>query len=257
MPGAAREITVGGQAGGAREAAAAGEEGPLVHVVDDELVLGQPGSGAAHVAVKTAGEQHGAGIDAVPAAAFEPDDGAQWLVDRRGETDPVQALSRQATDLFTEATDPVAVHLRQFTEDRLTGSFPDFWGATAGIAQKRGIAQPDLCSHDRRMTITATTASTAQTAEPAVSPESTMRIAAGFMAAKHLFVASELGLFEALADSPATLEALAARTGLTPRAARISADAMVALGLLDRDGDRYRNSPAAAAFLAGGAPGDL
>ena len=75
-----------------------------------------------------------------------------------------------------------------------------------------------------------------------VTPEPIMRLAAGFMAAKHLFAASELGLFEALADSPAPLDALAARTGLTPRAARISADAMVALGLLDRDGDAYRNS---------------
>ena len=32
-----------------------------------------------------------------------------------------------------------------------------------------------------------------------MSPEPIMRIAAGFMAAKHLFAASELGLFEALA----------------------------------------------------------
>ncbi|GLZ28755.1 SAM-dependent methyltransferase [Lentzea sp. NBRC 105346] len=79
-----------------------------------------------------------------------------------------------------------------------------------------------------------------------------MRIAAGFMAAKHLFAASELGIFEALGDAPATLEALAARTGLTRRSTRISADAMVALGLLERDDDHYRNSPAATAYLAGG-----
>ena len=108
------------------------------------------------------------------------------------------------------------------------------------------------------MTITANTApQTTQPAAPAVSPEPIMRIAVGFMAAKHLFAASELGLFEALRDAPATLEALAARTGLTPRAARISADAMVALGLLDRDDDRYRNSPLAAAYLSGEATGDL
>src|SRR5688572_29625864 len=61
---------------------------------------------------------------------------------------------------------------------------------------------------------------------PKVTPEPIMRIAAGFMAAKHLFAASRLGLFEALAESPATLETLAARTGLTARSARISADAM-------------------------------
>jgi 2-polyprenyl-3-methyl-5-hydroxy-6-metoxy-1,4-benzoquinol methylase len=77
------------------------------------------------------------------------------------------------------------------------------------------------------------------------------------MAAKHLFAASELGLFEALADSPATLEALAARCGLTPRATRISADAMVALGVLEHDGDAYRNTPVAAAFLSGRTPADL
>ena len=91
----------------------------------------------------------------------------------------------------------------------------------------------------------------------AVTPEPIMRVASGFMAAKHLFAASELGLFEALAEDPATLDALAARTGLTRRAARISADAMVALGLLERDGDTYRNGPVADRFLAGRTPADL
>ena len=87
--------------------------------------------------------------------------------------------------------------------------------------------------------------------------EPILRLAAGFMAAKHLFAASELGLFEALAGSPATIDALAARTGLTARAARISADAMVALGLLERDVGTYRNSDTAAIFLAGTTPADL
>jgi hypothetical protein len=89
------------------------------------------------------------------------------------------------------------------------------------------------------------------------SPEPIMRVAAGFMAAKHLFAASELGLFESLADAPATLDAVAARTGLTRRAARISADAMVGLGLLERTGDLYRNSEVAACFLTGRTPADL
>ena len=106
---------------------------------------------------------------------------------------------------------------------------------------------------------------TSQGAEPdaggrqsrSVTPEPIMRLASGFMAAKHLFAANELGLFEALADSPATIDGLADRTGLTRRAARISADAMVALGLLEREGDTYRNGETAAAFLAGRTPGDL
>lgn len=91
----------------------------------------------------------------------------------------------------------------------------------------------------------------------AVDPEPIIRLASGFMAAKHLFAASELGLFEALANSAATVEALAARTGLTRRAARISADAMVALGLLERRGDEYSNTDVAATFLAGSPGPDL
>lgn len=90
-----------------------------------------------------------------------------------------------------------------------------------------------------------------------VTPEPIMSLAVGFMAAKHLFAASELGIFEALADSPTTIDGLAARTGVTRRAARISADAMVALGLLEREGDTYHNGQVAAAFLTGRGPADL
>ncbi|MDQ3681202.1 MAG: acetylserotonin O-methyltransferase [Actinomycetota bacterium] len=90
-----------------------------------------------------------------------------------------------------------------------------------------------------------------------MTPEPILRLASGFMAAKHLFAANELGLFEALADSPTTVEGLAARTGLTRRAARISADAMVALGLLEREDGTYRNGEVAATFLAGRTPADL
>ncbi|GAB2678297.1 methyltransferase [Kribbella swartbergensis] len=90
-----------------------------------------------------------------------------------------------------------------------------------------------------------------------VTPSRIFEIAQGFMISKHLFAASELGLFEALGEGPVDLAGLAARTGLTRRTARISADAMVALGLLERDGDRYANSPVTAAFLSGATPADL
>jgi SAM-dependent methyltransferase len=109
--------------------------------------------------------------------------------------------------------------------------------------------------------MTTYTSSAPATAERALAvepnPAAIMQLASGFMAAKHLFAANELGLFEALADSPANLDALAARTGLTRRAARISADAMVALGLLEVQDGIYRNSKTAARFLAGPGPGDL
>src|SRR4051794_14257383 len=90
-----------------------------------------------------------------------------------------------------------------------------------------------------------------------VAPDRIFEIAQGFMASKHLFAASALGVFEALGEGPVDLDGLAARTGLTRRTARISADVMVALGLLERHGDRYANSPVAARFLSGATPVDL
>ncbi|WP_322769413.1 methyltransferase [Frankia sp. Cr1] len=88
-----------------------------------------------------------------------------------------------------------------------------------------------------------------------VTPEPIIRLVSGPMAAKHVFAANETGIFEALVDSPATIDALAAHTGLTRSAVQLSADAMVALDLLERDGDTYRNG--AAAFLTGRMPADL
>src|SRR5579863_22086 len=90
-----------------------------------------------------------------------------------------------------------------------------------------------------------------------VSPEPIMRIALGFMASKHLFVASEVGIFAKLAGGPATLDELAAKCGIPRRTLGISTDAMVSLGVLEREGNRLRNSATAAAFLSGGAGPDL
>lgn len=85
----------------------------------------------------------------------------------------------------------------------------------------------------------------------APSPEAIVRVAAGFMAAKQLFAAGEIGLFASLADGPLTLGELAGRVGVPERSCRVVADAMAALGLLVRDRDRYRNGEAADAYLAG------
>ncbi len=90
-----------------------------------------------------------------------------------------------------------------------------------------------------------------------VLPDSIFQVATGFMASKHLFVANELGLFAQLAEGPATLDELAHRTGIPRRTIRIVADAMVALGFLDRQADRYQNGPVAATFLSGQTPADL
>ncbi len=85
---------------------------------------------------------------------------------------------------------------------------------------------------------------------PEVAPDLIFQLATGFMAAKHLFVANEVGMFEKLSDGPATLDELAKRTGLPRRTTRIVADAMTALGLVVRDADRYRNGPIASLYLS-------
>jgi hypothetical protein len=77
------------------------------------------------------------------------------------------------------------------------------------------------------------------------------------MGAKHLLVANELGLFQHLAGGPLTLDQLAASGGLPRRTVRILADALVALGVLERPEGRYRNGPVAGSFLSGSGPADL
>jgi Dimerisation domain len=90
-----------------------------------------------------------------------------------------------------------------------------------------------------------------------VTPDPILQVASGFRAAKYLFVANEVGLFEQLAAGPATLDALAQRTGIPSRTLRILADAMVALGFVEQQHDQYHNSPVAATFLGGRGPADL
>lgn len=90
-----------------------------------------------------------------------------------------------------------------------------------------------------------------------ISPAPLLAIATGFMAAKHLFVANELGVFTRLASGPATLPVLAEALATPERTLRIVVDALVALGLLERDGAEYRNSPVAGAYLGGTTAADM
>ena len=51
--------------------------------------------------------------------------------------------------------------------------------------------------------------------------ESSMQILAGHLAAKYLMAANQLGVFEALAAAPLTIESLAQKTGLPVRTLQI------------------------------------
>src|SRR5262249_31212173 len=80
-----------------------------------------------------------------------------------------------------------------------------------------------------------------------------VEIARGFMSSKVLLVAAKLHLFDDLRDGALTGEELRKRLGLHPRAIPDFLDALVALRILDREGDgsgaRYANSPESARFL--------
>jgi hypothetical protein len=81
------------------------------------------------------------------------------------------------------------------------------------------------------------------------TPDSIMQLGLGFWGSKTLLSACELGLFSELAAGPLGLEELSQRFRLHPRSARDFLDALVALQMLARDGDRYANTPATDLFL--------
>jgi len=86
-------------------------------------------------------------------------------------------------------------------------------------------------------------------APAALSPERLLQLGLGFFAPRTLLSAVELGLFTALARGPLDEAQLRERLGLSPRSARDFLDALVALGVLQRQAGRYRNAPDANAFL--------
>lgn len=82
-------------------------------------------------------------------------------------------------------------------------------------------------------------------------------IAFAYMGSKALFAALEFGLFTAMAQGAGTNDQIAEATGLPPERCQILLTSLTGLGLtLLRDG-RYRNSPAAEAFLIKGAKYDF
>jgi len=81
------------------------------------------------------------------------------------------------------------------------------------------------------------------------NPEQILQTGMAFWGSKTLLSAIEIGLFTELARGPEALEVIRGRLGLHPRGARDFLDALVALGFLKRDGDRYANTPDTDFFL--------
>src|SRR5215207_5202728 len=81
------------------------------------------------------------------------------------------------------------------------------------------------------------------------TPEPILQLGLGFWGSKSLLSAVEIGLFTELAKGSLDFETLAERLMLHPRSARDFLDALVALGMLERDGARYANTPETDLFL--------
>ena len=83
-----------------------------------------------------------------------------------------------------------------------------------------------------------------------VKPDRIFELGYAFRGARALMSAVELGVFTALAQSPRECDTLRRQLGLDNRGAQDFFDALVALGLLQRDDNgRYTNSPEADLYL--------
>ncbi|HEY9416273.1 MAG TPA: methyltransferase [Pseudonocardia sp.] len=83
----------------------------------------------------------------------------------------------------------------------------------------------------------------------AVTPDAIMELGMAFWGSKTLLSAIELGVFSTLAAGPLPEEDLRSRLGLDGRGTRDFLDALVALGMLDRQSDGYRNTAETDLFL--------
>lgn len=86
----------------------------------------------------------------------------------------------------------------------------------------------------------------------ALTPERFMQLGLGFMASKTLLSAIELGLFTEISKNPMNEQQLTQRLGLHSRSAKDFFDALVSLGIIEREDGLYRNAPDTDHFLVRG-----
>jgi precorrin-6B methylase 2 len=86
------------------------------------------------------------------------------------------------------------------------------------------------------------------------NPEEILKLARSFMGARILLTGAELNLFTLLKQQNLTAREIAAQTDSALRPLVILLDALTALGLLVKEGDRYRCVPPVSSFLADDTP---
>lgn len=90
--------------------------------------------------------------------------------------------------------------------------------------------------------------------EQNLDPMAVMRISSAYWSSSVLHTAVALDVFTQLAQKPATAAELAKGLDVDERGVELILIACVGLGLLDKEGDRYRNTPLADTFLVKGRP---
>ena len=95
--------------------------------------------------------------------------------------------------------------------------------------------------------------------ETTLSVQGIVGLASAFYGSAVLFAALEVDVFTAIGreEDGATAETLSKTAGLDARGLRLLLDACVAVGLLEKRGERYRNTSAGTLALVSGAPHDL
>lgn len=86
-------------------------------------------------------------------------------------------------------------------------------------------------------------------------PDDLMQTIRGYQESRAILTAVELDLFTAVGTGASAAEA-AATAGSDPRATEMLLNALVAIGLLTKDGDRFENAPVSVRFLVSGARDD-
>src|SRR5689334_473994 len=86
--------------------------------------------------------------------------------------------------------------------------------------------------------------------DEAVTPEQIFKLGFAFWGSKTLLSAIGMGLFTEIGDQKVHLDEISQRLGLHGRSARDFLDALVALGMLEREGaHHFANTPATAQYL--------
>lgn len=89
------------------------------------------------------------------------------------------------------------------------------------------------------------------------APDGVLQLINGYWATGVLGAAAAHSLFTHLEGGAGTATELAARAKISPRGAQTLLDALTGIGLIELDRGRYRNTPAASAYLVEGRPGCL